>query len=70
MPQIIINSYNGAPLVFQCLRLRLAMQGVLVQSLVGHLRSHMPHSQETKQLFNKKNKTKNKFNKGFKKWSM
>ena len=26
----------------------------------------MPRSQETKQLFNKKNKTENKFNKGFK----
>ena len=56
---------TGLPLVFQWLRLFLAMQGVLVQSLVGDLRSHMPHGQETKQLFNKKNKTKTKFNKGF-----
>ena len=30
------------------LRLCLPMQGVRVQSLVGELRSHMPHSQKTK----------------------
>ena len=32
----------------QCLRLRLPMQGVWIQSLSGYLRSHKPHSQITK----------------------
>ena len=35
-------------LVAQWLRLRLPMQGMWVRSLVGELRSHMPHSQKTK----------------------
>ena len=37
----------GTSLVVQLLRLRLTMQGVRVQSLVGELRSHMPHGQKT-----------------------
>ena len=32
------------------LRLRLPMQGVSVQSLVGELRSHTPHGQKTETL--------------------
>ena len=35
-------------LVVQWLRLHLAMQGVQIRSLVGELRSHMPHGQKTK----------------------
>ena len=38
----------GVSLVVRWLGLSLTMQGVHVQSLVGELRSHMPHSQKTK----------------------
>ena len=38
----------GTSLVVQWLRLHLPMQGVWVWSLVGELRSHMPHGRETK----------------------
>ena len=38
----------GTSLLVQWLRLRLPMQGVRVQSLVGELRSHMPRGQKTK----------------------
>ena len=39
---------TGSSLMVQWLRLRLPMQGVRVRSLVGELRSHMPHGQKTK----------------------
>ena len=35
-----------SPLVVQWLRLYLPMQGVQIQSLVGGLRSHVPHGQK------------------------
>ena len=35
-------------LAVQWLRLHFPMQGVRIQSLVGELRSHMPHGQKTK----------------------
>ena len=41
----------GASLVVQGLRLLLPGQGVRGQSLVGKLRSHMPHGQKTKHIF-------------------
>lgn len=41
----------GISLVVQGLRFLLPMQGVRVQSLVGKLRSHMPHGQKTKNIF-------------------
>ena len=53
-------------LVIQCLRLRLPNQWVWVQSLVGEIRSHMPHSTNTetqnrrniiKKIFEKLEKT-------------
>ena len=40
--------YLGTSLAVQWLRLPLPMQGVWVWSLVGELRSHMPHGQKTK----------------------
>ena len=39
---------TGTSLAAQWLRRRLPMQGVRVRSLVGELRSHMPHGQKTK----------------------
>ena len=39
---------RGTSLAVQWLRLRLPMQAVHVRSLVGELRSHMPHGQKTK----------------------
>ena len=42
------NKGLGTSLAVQWLRLHLPMQGVRVLSLVGELRSHMPHSQNTK----------------------
>ena len=53
----------GTSLEVQWLRLRLPMQGVQVRSLVGELRSHVPHSQKTK---TKQKQYCNKFNKDFK----
>jgi len=40
----------GTSLVVQWLRLHLPMLGVRVRSLIGELRSHIPHGQETKTL--------------------
>ena len=51
----------GTSLAVQWLRLRLPMQGVQVQSLVGERRSHMPCGQKAKQK-----QYCNKFNKHFK----
>ena len=51
-------------LVVQWLSLCLPMQGVQIQSLVGELRSHMPHGQNTKNIKQKQNC--NKFNEDFK----
>ena len=48
----------GTSLAVQWLRLRLPMQGVWVQSLVGELGSHMPHGQ--KKQTNIKNPIKQK----------
>ena len=45
----IISVRTGDPeMVVQGLRLRLSMQGAQVQSLVGKLRSHMPHGEKIK----------------------
>ena len=41
-------SFKGTSLAVQWLRLCLLTQGMWVQSLVGEVRSHMPHSQNTK----------------------
>jgi len=38
----LVKGWGGTSLVIQGLRLRLPMQRVQVQSLVGELRSHMP----------------------------
>ena len=38
------NSYRGTSLVVQWLRIHLAVQGKLVQSLIGELSSHMSWS--------------------------
>ena len=43
---ILIKS--GTSLAVQWLRLRLSLQGVRVQSLVGELRSHMPQAKKIK----------------------
>ena len=45
----------------QWLRLHLPVQGVWVRSLVGELRSHIAHSQKTKNI--KQKQYCNKFNK-------
>ena len=45
---LLYKIFIGTSLVVQWLRLRLPRQGVWVWSLVGELRSHMFHSQETK----------------------
>ena len=37
-------AFMGTSLVVQWLRIRLAMQGMQVRSLVGELRFHMPQS--------------------------
>ena len=42
--------FHGISLEVQCLRLRLPMQRVWVQSLVGELGSRAPHSQKTKNI--------------------
>ena len=44
----IQNTFTGTSLAVQWLGLRLPMQGVWVRSLVGEIRSHMPHGQKTK----------------------
>ena len=51
-------------LVVQWLSLCLPMQRVQIQSLVGELRSHMPHGQNTKNIKQKQNC--DKFNEDFK----
>ena len=60
-PPIKTQSTGTSPVV-QWLRLRLPMQGVWVQPLVGELGSHMHHSQKAKIL----KKYCNKFSKDFK----
>ena len=49
-------------MLVQWLRLRLPMQGVWVQSLVGELRSHMPRGQRKQTYYIQKNKHKNTVN--------
>ena len=46
--QITIKEFLGTSLAVQWLGLHLPIQGVLVQSLVGELRSHMPRGQKNK----------------------
>ena len=50
MGVIKLKGILGTSLVVQWLKLHLLMHGVLVQSLVGDLRSHMPRGQKTKTL--------------------
>ena len=45
---MILIQNAGTCLAVQWLRLHLPMQGAQVQSLVGEVRSHMPHSQKIK----------------------
>ena len=40
----VIKGQEGISLVVQWLRIRLPMQGIQVQYLIGELRSHMPQS--------------------------
>ena len=44
----LLKWYMGTSLVAQWLRLHLPMQGDQAQSLVGDLRSHMPHRKKKK----------------------
>ena len=44
----ILKEREGTSLAVQWLGLHLPMQGVLIQSLVGELRSHMACGQKTK----------------------
>ena len=60
----LIKDTPGTSLAVQWLRLCLPVQGVWVQSLVGELRSHMPHSQKYQSIEQKQ--YCNKFNKDFK----
>ena len=64
-----IKVYRWTSLVAQWLRLCLPMQGVWVRSLVGELRSHMPHSppQKKNPKSIKQKQYCNEFNKDFKK---
>ena len=54
-------------LAVRWLRLHLPMQAVRVRSLVGEVRTHMPHGQKNQNI--KQKQCCNKFNKDFKKWS-
>ena len=45
---------SGTSLAVQWLRLCLPMQGILVQSLAGELRSHMPCGQKAKTSYGRK----------------
>ena len=56
----------GTSLAFQWPKLCLPMQEAQVQSLVRGLRSHMPHSQNTKTMRQKQYRDKS--NKDFTKW--
>ena len=60
----ITNEPMGTSLAVQWLRICLPMQGVWVRSLVGELRSHMPHGQKNQNI--KQKQYCNKFNKDFK----
>ena len=42
------TAFPETSLVVQWLRLRLSMQRLWVRSLVGELKSHMPHSRKSK----------------------
>ena len=55
------NIKRGTSQEVQWLRLHLPMKAVRVQSLVEELRSHVPHSQKTKNI--KQKQYCNKFNK-------
>ena len=59
--QFLKVSLEGFPWQSQWLRLRLPMQKMCIRSLVGELRSHLPHGQNIKQKW-----YCNKFNKDFK----
>ena len=60
----------GTSLVVWWLRLHLPMKGVQVQSLVGELKSHMPHDQKHKKEREREKQYCNKFNRCFKKLSI
>ena len=62
-PDVNLNN-SGTSLVVQWLRLHLLMQGVRVRSLVGELRSHVPHGQKNQNI--KQKQYCNKFNIVFK----
>ena len=58
MPGDLVKIHSlGNSLAVQRLRLALPLQGVRVRSLVGELRSHMPHSTAKTQKINKQTKS-------------
>ena len=58
------SNHHRTSLEVQWLRLRLQIQEVQVQSLIGELRSHMPRGQKYQNI--KQKQCCNKFNKDFK----